>query len=106
MARPGAAGRLFIQQRQLARFRVDGEGADGALGLAAPVANFFNGVEQPSVRMQGEERWVLSLCCQLGCRQRFGSRIEHSRVNPVALGTGISPDINTQGSLGAHYSCT
>ena len=96
VARALAARRLLIEQAQAPARRVDREGRDGAGLLAAELADFPHGIEEPPARVHGQERRIHRLARQTSRSQLARDRVELEQVDPPAraVAIGVCPDVD------------
>src|ERR1041385_7823886 len=92
MARPGAAGRLLVQQRERPRARRDGERTHAALIRFAELRAFTNRIKPAPVWVQREEGWTFGFSGDLRHSELARGQVEAGNVNALALGTGVGAE--------------
>ena len=94
------AGRLAVQQGELARLRVPAERADGADRLAAHSGVFARRIKEAPSRMECQETRARSRRRQLGRSEPARGGIETRNVNAFALSARVGADIDRHGARG------
>jgi hypothetical protein len=100
VTRPGAAGGLLIDERQLPRLVVDKKRADAAAGRAVEFIDLVDGKHQPPRTIDRQERWAGRFDGQAkglesdNLRARDVRRFQPKQVDALALVAGIRADVN------------
>src|SRR5262249_36547050 len=99
MAGTLAFGRLRVQERKLAGFGIDGEGADGAA-----VIHFVGGVEEFAARMNDDPGGILGFGGEFRRGHFSGGGIERELVDALTFGfCGVVADVSAVSSAGGRF---
>src|SRR5262245_11806801 len=96
VAGTSAARGLLIEQLQLSRVGVEGEGADRAALLALEIVHFADCIQEAVAGVQGQERRVRHLHGDALRGQLAAGEIQLEPVDPLALAACVGADVDPQ----------